>query len=168
MRRSAEGRAVQLPGEHTYRRRRDHTPGRRLFQGRTRGTGDPIREGWRGDNWRLRSQVVSSFTIIKGSLIEETYAAFEAWDFSLCPSRRTCIVCEDETSSARRARAGLRDVAKVLNRRFEPGGETGRSWSSPRAAATAQIWKPLLLWHMTRDEFLVRDFLECTGSTAVR
>ena len=21
-------------------------------------------------------------------------------------------------------------------------------------------WKPLLLWHMTRDEFLVRDFVE--------
>ena len=30
-----------------------------------------------------RSTVVSSFTIIKGSLVDETYAAFAAWDFSL-------------------------------------------------------------------------------------
>ena len=22
------------------------------------------------------------------------------------------------------------------------------------------MWRPLMLWHMTRDEFLVRDFLE--------
>lgn len=29
-----------------------------------------------------RSQVVSSFTIAKGSLIEETYTVFAAWDFA--------------------------------------------------------------------------------------
>ena len=30
-----------------------------------------------------RSRVISSFTVIKGSLIDETYAAFAAWDFWL-------------------------------------------------------------------------------------
>ena len=30
-----------------------------------------------------RSNVVSSFTIIKGSLIDETYAVFAGWDFAL-------------------------------------------------------------------------------------
>ncbi|MCG8555286.1 MAG: hypothetical protein MJD61_08345 [Proteobacteria bacterium] len=30
-----------------------------------------------------RSRVVSSFTIIKGSLIDETYSVFQDWDFDL-------------------------------------------------------------------------------------
>jgi hypothetical protein len=28
-----------------------------------------------------------------------------------------------------------------------------------RGRVDLEIWKPLLLWHMTRDEFLLRDFL---------
>ena len=29
-----------------------------------------------------RSRVVSSFTIVKGALIEETYVVFQHWDFA--------------------------------------------------------------------------------------
>ena len=29
-----------------------------------------------------RSNVVSSFTVVKGAMIEETYAVFAAWDFA--------------------------------------------------------------------------------------
>ena len=28
-----------------------------------------------------------------------------------------------------------------------------------RAQCPMDIWKPILLWHMTRDEFLLRDFV---------
>jgi hypothetical protein len=28
-----------------------------------------------------RANVVSSFTLVKGAMIEETYAVFSAWDF---------------------------------------------------------------------------------------
>ena len=30
-----------------------------------------------------RSHVASSFTLIKGAMIDETYAVFAAWDFAL-------------------------------------------------------------------------------------
>ena len=33
-----------------------------------------------------RARVVSSFTIVKGALVDETYAVFRDWDFAL--SRR--------------------------------------------------------------------------------
>ena len=29
-----------------------------------------------------------------------------------------------------------------------------------KAEFDREKWRPLLLWHMTRDEFLVRDFLQ--------
>ena len=56
--------------------------------------------------------------------------------------------------------AWLRDVAKVLNRRFDPAGRDPAA-RSPRtqAGCDLDVWQPLLLWHITRDEFLLRDFL---------
>ncbi|MEU8272531.1 BrxA family protein [Sphaerisporangium sp. NPDC049002] len=54
----------------------------------------------------------------------------------------------------------LRDVAKVLNRRYEPAGRDRPLVRLAQSGCDLQEWKPLLLWHMTRDEFLVRDFLQ--------
>jgi hypothetical protein len=53
----------------------------------------------------------------------------------------------------------LRDVSKVLNRRFDPQGRDRPLVLMSKGGINHDIWKPLLLWHMTRDEFLVRDFL---------
>ena len=105
-----------------------------------------------------RARVVSSFTIVKGSLIEETYAVFRAWDFSL--SRAENLRCmRDDNIMGAPSTNWARDVAKVLNRRFEPAGRDRPLVDLARAGCTRDVWKPLLLWHMTRDEFLVRDFL---------
>ena len=40
-----------------------------------------------------RASIVSSYTIIKGALIEETYAVFRGWDFERIKAgdRVTCI-----------------------------------------------------------------------------
>ncbi|MGH7105239.1 MAG: BrxA family protein, partial [Acetobacteraceae bacterium] len=54
----------------------------------------------------------------------------------------------------------LRDVAKVLNRRFDPDRRDRALVILAQRGMRLDEWKPLLLWHMTRDEFLVRDFLE--------
>ena len=41
------------------------------------------------------------------------------------------------------------------------------SW--PRSGSQMEEWKPILLWHITRDEFLLRDFLDqLARSTATR
>jgi hypothetical protein len=105
-----------------------------------------------------RSTVVSSFTVIKGSLVDETYAAFAAWDFSLS-KRQNLQQLERDNTIAASSRNWARDVRKVLNRRFDPAGRDRPLVVLAKGDCDRELWRPLLLWHMTRDEFLVRDFL---------
>ena len=105
-----------------------------------------------------RASVVSSFTIIKGAMIEETYAAFVAWDFDLTKSENLTRICDENIVGAKSSN-WLRDVAKVLNRRFDPDHRDRPLVMLAKAGCSPDIWKPLLLWHITRDEFLFRDFL---------
>jgi len=106
-----------------------------------------------------RSHVVSSFTVVKGAMIEETYAAFAAWDFARLKRENLDRLREENYIGARSA-TWLRDIAKVLNRRFEPDGRDRPLVVLAKHGIGLDEWRPLLLWHMTRDEFLVRDFLE--------
>jgi hypothetical protein len=105
-----------------------------------------------------RANVVSSFTIIKGSLIQETYAAFRAWDWSSSKRDNLSRMRQENAFGAGSANWS-RDVSKVLNRRFDPAGRDRALVELAQAGCDHHIWKPILLWHMTRDEFLVRDFL---------
>lgn len=106
-----------------------------------------------------RSNVASSFTIIKGSMIEETHAAFAAWD--LTRSKRANLDrLRDENYIGASTSTWLRDVAKVLNRRFDPEGRDRPLVMLAKSGCDLEEWRPLLLWHMTRDEFLLRDFLQ--------
>lgn len=106
-----------------------------------------------------RAAVVSSFTLIKGTLIDETYAVFARWDFSLSKSANLELLREQNYIGAR-ARTWLRDVIFVLNRRFDPEGRDRALVLLAQGGCPPEAWRPLMLWHMTRDEFLVRDFLE--------
>jgi hypothetical protein len=108
---------------------------------------------------RSRSNVVSSFTIIKGAMIEETYAVFAAWDFERT-KRQNLERLRSENFIGAGSATWLRDVAKVLNRRFDPAGRDRPLVVVAKHGLSIDQWKPLLLWHITRDEFLVRDFLE--------
>lgn len=102
--------------------------------------------------------MVSSFTIIKGSLINETYATFESWDFSLPKAENLRRLRADNLIEAG-SDNWLRDVRKVLNRRFDPEGRDRPLVELAQNGCDRNVWRPLLLWHLTRDEFLVRDFL---------
>jgi hypothetical protein len=106
-----------------------------------------------------RSQVVSSFTIAKGSLIEETYAVFAAWDFARSKKENLDRLRAENFIGSRSA-TWLRDVAKVLNRRFDTDSRDRPLILLAQSGCPVDEWKPLLLWHITRDEFLLRDFLE--------
>lgn len=105
-----------------------------------------------------RANVVSSFTIIKGSLIDETYAVFRGWNFGLSKLENLRRVRE-ENSIGGTSTHWARDVAKVINRRYDPAGRDRPLIELAQAHWDQAEWKPLLLYHMTRDEFLVRDFL---------
>src|SRR5262245_40894345 len=105
-----------------------------------------------------RANVVSSFTIIKGSLIDETYEAFAAWDFSETKLENLQRL-EHENAFGALSHNWSRDVRKVLNRRYDPEGRDRPIVELAQRGCDRAVWRPLLLWHMTRDEFLVRDFL---------
>ncbi len=106
-----------------------------------------------------RSNVASSFTVVKGAMIDETYAVFAAWDFARS-KRENLDRLRDENFIGASSATWLRDVAKVLNRRFDPDGRDRALVVLAKSGCDLEEWKPLLLWHITRDEFLVRDFLQ--------
>ncbi len=107
----------------------------------------------------LRANVASSFTVVKGAMIDETYAVFAAWDFDRS-KRDNLNRLRDENFIGASSTTWLRDVAKVLNRRFEPDGRDRALVVLAKSGCELEEWKPILLWHITRDEFLVRDFLQ--------
>jgi hypothetical protein len=105
-----------------------------------------------------RSDVVSSFTIIKGAMIPETYTALAAWKFDLSKKANLDGLRRDNPFGAK-SQAWLRDVAWVLSRRLDPSGRDRALTLLAQSSCDLEVWKPLLLWHITRDEFLLRDFL---------
>jgi hypothetical protein len=105
-----------------------------------------------------RADVVSSFTIIKGTMIEETYAVFGRWDFELSKKDNLDRLRAENYIGAS-STTWLRDVTKVLNRRYEPASRDRALVILAQGHSSLTDWSPLLLWHMTRDEFLLRDFL---------
>jgi Putative inner membrane protein (DUF1819) len=106
-----------------------------------------------------RANVASSFTIKFGALVDETYALFSAWDFARSKRENLDRLREENYIGASSA-TWLRDIAKVLNRRFDPSGRDRSLVLLAKLGLPMNEWKPLLLWHITRDEFLLRDFLE--------
>jgi hypothetical protein len=106
-----------------------------------------------------RAEVVSSFTLIKGAMIDETYAVFAAWDFGRT-KRENLDHLRSSNFIGARSSTWLRDVAWVLNRRFEPAERDRPLVLLAQGGCPLDEWKPILLWHITRDEFLLRDFLQ--------
>jgi len=59
-----------------------------------------------------RANVASSFTLIKGAMIDETYAVFAAWDFARS-KRENLDRLRDQNFIGASSATWLRDVAKV-------------------------------------------------------
>lgn len=105
-----------------------------------------------------RANVISSFTLIRGALIQETYAVLARWDLSLSKTDNLRLLKEGHWVAAQSAN-WLRDFAFVISRRLDMGGRDRVLAVLARSGCTMEIWCPILLWHITRDEFLLRDFL---------
>ena len=91
-------------------------------------------------------------------MIDETYMVFRGWDFGVSRTENLRRVREDNMIGATSAH-WARDVAWVMSRRFDLAGRDRPLVDLAMAGCDREVWKPLLLFHMTRDEFLVRDFL---------
>ena len=126
-----------------------------------RGTGSagcPLREKGLTVTSPNRSRVVSSFTVVKGTLIEETYAVFEPWDLA-ASKRENLDRCARRTASAPPARPGCGTSPRYSTAASTQAAATARWSCLHRLDCRLDVWRPMLLWHMTRDEFLIRDFL---------
>jgi hypothetical protein len=106
-----------------------------------------------------RSDVASSFTILKGALIEESYSFLASWDPSQ-PKDENLRRWKDQNPVGLRTETWLRDVAFVMSRRFDPEGRDRALQVLAKGRCDLEEWKPILLWHITRDEFVLRDFLQ--------
>ncbi len=101
---------------------------------------------------------ITSPLAIKGALIEETYGVFTAWNFALSKTDNLKRARENNTMGAGSA-SWANNVSWALSRRFDPAGRDRPLVDLAKAGFDREAWQPLLLYHMTRDEFLVRDFL---------
>jgi hypothetical protein len=105
-----------------------------------------------------RSHVVSSFTIVKGAMIAETYEVLARWDFAV-PKSVNLDRMQEENYIGASSGTWLEAVRKVLNRRLDPAGRDRTLATLAQGGCDMTEFKPILLWHITRDEFLLRDFL---------
>jgi len=104
-----------------------------------------------------RSKVASCLAI-KGALIEETYAVFRGWDDGLSKTENLKRARQENRMAAKSAN-WARNVSWAISRRFDPTGRDRPLAELAKAGCDREVWKPLLLFHLTRDDFLVRDFL---------
>ena len=91
-------------------------------------------------------------------MITETYEVLAHWDFDQS-KKANLDRLRDENYIGAQSANWLRDVAKVLNRRLDPDGRDRPLTILAQGGFPLDEWKPILLWHITRDEFLYRDFL---------
>ena len=105
-----------------------------------------------------RQNVISSFTIIKGAMTLETYQVLERWDFDLTKKQNLDRLRAENYIGATSS-SWLEQVAKVINRRIDPDGRDLALVTLAKGGLSLEEWTPILLWHITRDEFLFHDFL---------
>jgi hypothetical protein len=103
-------------------------------------------------------KIVSSYSIVRGALIEETYAVMAAWDFDR-PKRENLDPFRNKFYVKNVTYSMLREVTKVLGRRFDPAGPDRALVTLAKSGCDLEEWKPILLWHLSRREFVLRDFL---------
>lgn len=101
---------------------------------------------------------ISASSTITGSLIEETYLIFQDWNFSESKTKNLSRVRETNPIGAGSS-SWLYYVTKTLSRRFEPNHQDKVLVQLAQDGCDREVWKPILLWHITRRDFLIRDFL---------
>jgi hypothetical protein len=101
---------------------------------------------------------VSSSISIRGALIAETYQVFQRWDFALSKTENLMRVRAENFPGSSSER-WLGKLTEAISLRFDPNGRERPLVELAQGGCSYEIWKPLLLWHITRDEILLQDFL---------
>lgn len=107
----------------------------------------------------LVEPVISTFSVTKGGRIEETYAAFAAWDLAASLDDNLERLRRDNPILAPTEK-WLVEMRRILRVRF---GALTRHLPLIRLAKGGlplATWSPILLWHLCMRELLLADFLE--------
>ena len=105
-----------------------------------------------------RASAVSSAATMRGALVDETYTILRGWDFGATRTENLRRVRDDNRIGANSSRWAIK-VTDAFSRLFDPEGRDRPLAEIAIAGCDREIWKPILLYHMTRDEFLLRDCL---------
>jgi hypothetical protein len=106
---------------------------------------------------QLRIGNPSCFQISKGACIQATYVAFAQWDLEKSDSENIRSLRETNPIGAP-SYGWLKDFGKVLSRRFDCQGFDRPLVELAQEGCDLTIWKPLLLWHMSRTDPVVFEF----------
>ncbi len=96
--------------------------------------------------------------IMRGSLIDESYAFLRAWDFEMSGVAKLANMAHAGFIGAQ-SESWTRKIVKELRRRFDPAGQDRSLAALAHAGCRLEVWRPLLLWHLSSREVLLRDFL---------
>ncbi|MFH1924679.1 MAG: BrxA family protein [Planctomycetota bacterium] len=101
----------------------------------------------------------SSFLATKGAMVEPTYRAFQQWDLSRSLADNVRRIRQTNPIGAP-SNGWLNDFGKLLLRRFDPLVEDRPLVELAQQGWDLEAWRPALLWHLSRTDPLLTDFLK--------
>lgn len=101
---------------------------------------------------------LSSFLAIKGPLIEETYRAFRDWNLDESPSWNRDLITQTNSIGATSS-GWLKNVVRVIKQRYDVSGPDHALVELARQGWSIDDWQPVMLWHISRTDELLRSFL---------
>lgn len=101
---------------------------------------------------------ISTFSVTKGGKVDDTYACFQYWDFSLgldenferFRANNPILAATDKW---------LWEMRRILRARFGQVEQHRPLIRLAQAGLDRAVWAPILLWHLCYRELLVSDFL---------
>ena len=100
----------------------------------------------------------SSFLATKGVMAEATFRAFQCWNLGASTAENVAMI--RRTNPVGGPSAGwLKDFGKILLRRFDPERLDRPLVELVQQGWDLETWRPVLLWHASRTDPLLADFL---------
>ena len=101
---------------------------------------------------------VSSRVVKLGAYVGETYRVLAAWDLNRSDAGNFGAVMATNSVGASSG-SWLRDIITSLRIRYRPSGRDRALVDLAAGGYPIEAWRPILLWHLARHDFLLRDFL---------
>lgn len=104
------------------------------------------------------TETLSSYLAIKGPFIETTFRAFSDWDLAATPKGNFEQIQQTNAVGAS-SDAWLKQFIKVLKIRYDLQELDRRLVELVQLGWHIEDWRPIQLWHISRKDELLREFL---------